>query len=333
MAASIGSLFVRISAQTAPFVKDLQKAKRSTQTFGGSMKTAGASILKFGSILTGVSFGGLAIFAKRQLEAIDEVAKLSDKLGVSTENLIAWHHGAEKAGLSSETLDRSLGVMVRNIGKFAEAGGPAAKRLDALGFSFAELTKMSSDKMFTAIVEQIRQLPTLAEQSAAAMEIFGKAGQDLMPIFQGGAAGLATMRAEADKLNLTFSREQAKKVEEFNDAMTDLKALIGGIGQQFIISIAPDAIAFLKGLTDWVRESKESGLLSIYSKARKGLSGMGAELGAWKAGADLGFDRHQHQRWLQKPLTEMVANQKAMGYLEKMAKNSEKGMTTRYAIP
>jgi hypothetical protein len=354
MATTIGSLAVSILARVAPFTKGMKQAQGATRSFSQRIQSTGKSLLNFGSVITGISFGGLAMFAKQQLDALDALGKLSDKLGVSTENLAAWHHGAEKAGLSAEALDRGLGAMVRNVGKFAEAGGPAAKRLEALGFSFAELGALKSDEMFTRVADRIRALPTLAEKSAAAFEIFGKSGQDLMPILQAGSAGLAAMRKEGDALGITFSRQQAEKVGQFNDAMDDLKGLIGGLGQQFVISIAPAAIAGIKLLSDTVRAMQEmKGMWgSFVSETEKTLAGAGEALTGRKmdpkrggmrdignvvgeslASANLGFGRREHKSWLQKPVLDIVAQQKALGYLDKMARASEKGMATRYAIP
>lgn len=250
---AVGTLALNMVARTKDFTKGIKTAQKSVSTFGSGVRKVGRQILKFGSVLSGVSVGGLALFLKKQIDAIDNLAKTADKIGVSTENLGAWRHGAQLAGMASEAFDASLTRMVRRVGLFVEKGGAAAKRLEGLGFGLTELAQLSTEDQFIRIAEAMSKLPTHAERSAAAFEIFGMQGQQLLPILMKGSQGLIEMREHYESLGASFSGKQADAVEEFLDRMTDLKALIGGLGQKFVINVAPAAVETIQGLLIIVR--------------------------------------------------------------------------------
>ena len=52
-----------------------------------------------GGLLAAAGVGGLGYVIKQQMEAIDSTAKLSDRLGISTENLVSLQHAAKLAGV------------------------------------------------------------------------------------------------------------------------------------------------------------------------------------------------------------------------------------------
>src|SRR5207247_2365101 len=89
------------------------------------------------------------------------------------------------------------------------------------------------------IADKISKIENPAERATAAMQIFGKSGQQLLPLMMSGAEGLAAAQKEAEKLGLTYNRVDAAKVEAANDSMTRMKAVVTGVGNQLAIQLAP----------------------------------------------------------------------------------------------
>ena len=79
------------------------------------------------------------------------------------------------------------------------------------------------------------------------MDVFGKSGQGLLPLLSSGAAGLGAMQAEAAALGLSFSRLDAAKVEEANDAISRVKAVFVGLARSAVISLAPSLQSAAEG--------------------------------------------------------------------------------------
>jgi hypothetical protein len=98
---------------------------------------------------------------------------------------------------------------------------------------------MSPDAQFAAIAQAISQLPNEAAQAAAAVAIFGRSGAELLPMFQGGAAGIQAAADQADRLGLALTNAQANDVEAMNDAITLAGKAITGVVQQIVSYLAP----------------------------------------------------------------------------------------------
>ncbi len=75
------------------------------------------------------------------------------------------------------------------------------------------------------------------ERATAAIELFGKSGQSLLPLLMQGSEGIAAAQREAEKLGLSFSRIDAHQVEQANEAIVRLKAVFTGIGNQLAIQL------------------------------------------------------------------------------------------------
>jgi len=256
MAGSIANLNVRLIADIGGFAAGMTSAIKPLTGFVGSIASAATGVGALVTAITGLAAGGaslagLAELTHKSMESIDVVAKLSDRLGISTEALTGLQHGASLAGIGAEELTGGLEKMLKSLGEAASAGGPAADALERMGLSAKDLANESPDAAFKQIADGIANIQNPVERATAAVEIFGKSGQSLLPLLMSGAEGIAQAQQEADKLGLSFSRVDAHQVEEANDAITRLKSIFTGIGNQLAIQLAPIIEAVASKLVEW----------------------------------------------------------------------------------
>lgn len=180
-------------------------------------------------------------------ERIDKVSKTAERLGVATDALMGLRHAAESNGVAAEAFDGHLEKMTSNIGKAAQEGGKAAEPFARLGLDLKDLADQSPDKSFIQIAEAIGEIKNPAEQSAAAVAIFGKSGQELLNLFKGGAAGIKEAQEEAEAFGLTVSTVDAKTIERTNDNFARLSKIVEGAGNAIAVELAP-AVEFVTGL-------------------------------------------------------------------------------------
>ena len=93
--------------------------------------------------LAGVA--GLGALVQTSRTAVDELGKVSDKLGISTERLAGLQHAAELTGNSTRNLNLGLQRMVRRVAEAAEGTGEAQNALAELGLDAKELAQLSPD--------------------------------------------------------------------------------------------------------------------------------------------------------------------------------------------
>ncbi|MFT3786082.1 MAG: hypothetical protein QM770_07945 [Tepidisphaeraceae bacterium] len=221
----------------------VQRAKASLM----SLASAGRSVvssLTSGFGLVSLALGALGGYSLTSLikssnDAIDANAKLSDRLGITTEALAGLQHAGKLAGTSSEDLTGALEKMLRNTAEAAQGAGPAADAFKRLGISADEVASMQSDQAFGLIADKLNSVQNVAERASLSMDIFGRSGQALGPLLDIGSKGIADARAEAEKLGLTFSRVDAAKVEAANDAWTKVGEAVTGVSNIVSVQLAP----------------------------------------------------------------------------------------------
>lgn len=253
MARGVGRLNVDLIARTAGFQAGMRKARGQMKRFH-----------RQGKLLSGLMRKLVALFAVRQIinwgraqaKAVDTLAKLSDRIGESTERLVGLQHAANITGAGAERMAAGLDVLQKRLGEAAMGTGEARAALDALGLSVDELMRMSPADQFGLIADRVKGLSTQAEKAAVTSKLFSRANQDLVNTLELGSAGLAKMQRRAQELGLAISRTDAAEIEKMNDAMTELKAAWDGFARTTLVTIAPAVTQMLKEIREAAQNIK-----------------------------------------------------------------------------
>lgn len=230
--------------------------------------TAGLDKFKVGIAAIGgvVAASGAAAGAliKNAVDLADNLGKTAQKAGVSVEALSGLKYAADLSDVSIGTLSGALQKLGRQMSEAARGSESAQRGFNALGVSVrnADGSLRDTDQVFSDIAEQLSRLPDGATKTALAIQIFGRAGAQLIPLLNGGAAGLAEFRTEAEQLGVIISTETSKASEELNDNFTRLSTAATGLGVQLAAGVVP-ALADIT--TELVRAYKEGeGVLRIF---------------------------------------------------------------------
>ena len=170
--------------------------------------------------------------------SLDSLVDLSARTGLGAEALQSYGLAAKLAGVDTEQFGTAIQRLGVNIGK-ASPGDAFDKSLRGIGLSVAELRALAPEQQFAAIGDAISQLPTAADRAAAAVEVFGKQGAALAPLFRDGAASLEELRDRADRLGVIVDQTQIDNVASMNDAFDLVGATVNGIVGQVIGNLAP----------------------------------------------------------------------------------------------
>lgn len=150
-------------------------------------------------------------------EFTGKLTDLSAKTGIGTSALQALNLVTMQAGLEMEQVAAGVSRMGRNL---VEGNSSAVAGVKALGLSTSDLLRMSPDQAFATIGEKIAGIKNPAEQSAAAVAIFGKNGADYLPAFT------TNMRAaldEAQRSGPILGDQMVKAGDDAGDALDRLK--------------------------------------------------------------------------------------------------------------
>lgn len=159
---------------------------QSIQAAAGRLK---GGLLTIGAALAGAAgLGALGQAAINTAKLGGELADLSARTGISARALITLRQAFKDVGLSGDDVGRKINYLQRSIIEAATSGGAAADALAGIGLSAQSLATLAPEDQFSQVAAAISSIQNPAERSAAAMQIFGKSGAELLPLFAEGGA-------------------------------------------------------------------------------------------------------------------------------------------------
>lgn len=201
--------------------------------------------------------GAFAYMVKQSIDLADQMAKTSQKIGISVESLSALKHAASLSGVEFESLVNGLKFANKNMADMAAGTGDARLAFMAMGVSVKDSSGQmkTTEALLGEVADKFMKYEDGANKTAIAMRIFGKAGADLIPLLNQGSAGIKDMMVGAEKLGLVIDTKTARASEEFNDNMKSLKDTASGAALVFAAEVVPSMASAAGAMVQWAKES------------------------------------------------------------------------------
>lgn len=169
-----------------------------------------------------------------------ELTDLSARTGMSVEALQEVRFAGALVGVELTEVTQAVNLMQKRL-----VETPAA--FTALGLSVTHLKQLAPEEQLAAVADAIQRIADPAEQSRAAMELFGRAGASLLPLLKGGFGDAAN---EAERLGIVLDRETVASLDALDDATVKLDATWSALTTQLAATIArnPALIEGVDGL-------------------------------------------------------------------------------------
>jgi len=255
-----GQAFVELFADDSKLVRGLKHASAKLKAFGESVRNMGLKLVGLGSAVVAPLAASSKVFASTG----DALAKMSARTGFSVETLSELGFVAELSGTDMETLELGIRKMQRTLLDAATGMKSAQEALAILGLTIADLDKLSPEQQFKLIADRLARIEDPTTRAAAAMELFGRSGTQLLPMLAGGARGIEELQEVARRLGLTISTEDAKAAERFTDTLSIMwKVLKQGVfvvGSALVPVLSQAAQWVTRAAVvaaDWIKRNKE----------------------------------------------------------------------------
>jgi hypothetical protein len=225
---------------------------------GGLRAVAGVAQSTIGSLArlavpllaVGAAAVGLKSIASGLSEVIDEGGKLTDisaATSVGIARLVRYRQVFAEAGKTVDDVTPTFAKMEKAVYEAATQGGPAAEAISRLGLDIGKLSSMAPDEQFDSIGKAIGGIEGTTQRAGIAMQLFGKSGLELIPVFDALANSDRTDQA-LGRLPEILERN-AGVLDAIGDGFSQLKLK----GQQFFAGIldqvAPTIDAIVQGFT------------------------------------------------------------------------------------
>jgi hypothetical protein len=261
--ATIGKVRAVFTASTSGLTSGVNQAAASMRRMENSISSLRSGMGALVAIQGAQFFGSIANAAggwirslvamgQAQAEVIDQQSKLAARVGMTYGEFAGLALAGDLAGVGMDAVATAASKADIAFVRARNGSATAQKAFANLGLSMDELAAMSPAQRFQAISAAIAALPTEAERAAAATQLFGRAGLQLLPMFAGGAEAIQEAAAQAERLGLALTTAQGQDVEAMNDAFTLAAQAVNGVVQQVTAYLAPAVKAIADTFTNMV---------------------------------------------------------------------------------
>jgi hypothetical protein len=219
--------------------RGLRSVEGAAKGVSGAMRgltgAAGGLSGALGALAPLASVAGLVGLAKGALDAGDKMYDLAQSTGVSVEALARFKKAAATSGTDIDAVAKGLVKLSRGLVETATTGkGKAAEALRYLGISATDASGnlKKADQVTLEIANKFKALPDGAIKTATAVNLFGRAGADLVPLLNLGGDAI-------DKLSVKLTTAFAEKADAYNDKLAALSGKVGALGADLLILLLP----------------------------------------------------------------------------------------------
>ena len=171
------------------------------QGFNNEVANIGATFTKIG-IAVGAVVGvfrsvqaALSSF-QQTLENTDALNDFANRVNALPGDLALLQTAFQNAGSSAEALEPAINRLNNELGKASNGSAEAQQKFANLGLNFEQLKTQSPTEQLLAVGNAIKELPTPADQTAAAMAFFGRSGASLVNVLTQLQPELANARGQ-----------------------------------------------------------------------------------------------------------------------------------------
>lgn len=226
-----------------------KKSKGVAEKMGNGIKTAakwGAAIVGAGTAAAAAA-GGLAVKAA---SAGDRIDKMSQQVGMSRSSFQEWDFVLSQSGSSIESMRQGMKTLSQRMLESAEGTGKGAANFEKLGISVLDANGNMKDQevIFEESIRAFQGMEDGVEKAAMAQEMFGRTGQELLPLLNGSRGSLDELQQTYKDLGIEMSDGAIDASVKFTDTMDQLKRSMGFVFN----TIGAELIPIFQTLADWV---------------------------------------------------------------------------------
>lgn len=268
MANVVGDIAIQVGADIAPLLTNLGKAQGAVSGFGREADAAASGPMRRMAVVAGTIAGaaaaaalGLAAMTKAAIDNIGAINDAAKATGLHVSALQAMQQVAGEAGVEADGLTKSIIKMQDAIASAAKGSKAQADALSGIGLSVAYLAELSPDEQFAQIADAISAIEDPASRAAAAIDVFGRSGADLIPMMDGYRASLADAIQYQQQFGIALTDEGAAAVDQIGDSLGRLTGTLQGVGYTLATTFAPEIqanINAIAGALEWASEAAVS---------------------------------------------------------------------------
>ncbi len=216
----------------------------SSQLRRGNTQVVAATqrIRQFGQLLVGsLVVRGIGRFVTGTLDMADNLDKVAIQVGLSTAELQGFSHAAALGGVDAGAFANAMGQLQRKANDANEGLAEASDAFAQAGVSFRddEGNLLSGADLLRNVADGLSNVENESVRTALSMELMGRSGRRMLPMFLEGAEGLDRMAGELDALGGGLSQDFIDRSVEINDNITRWKLALLSLRSTVLVAVLP----------------------------------------------------------------------------------------------
>ena len=236
--ADIGSLVVKLAAETAEFREDLGKSARLLEKHADGMRSSLERVAEVAKTTFAIAVGVESVGALKELIAhtLETVAALQDfaeQTGASAVALSGFAPVATISGVAMEQISVGLTKLSKGLAGVDDETKGASQALAYLGIKAKDSGGNLRDpaEVMNDIALKLSDFEDGAGKTAIALELFGKSGATLLPFLKDLAAN--------QDLNIRMTQAEIESAEQASKALGRMKAEHNFVAQTIVTAALP----------------------------------------------------------------------------------------------
>lgn len=243
----------QLAAETKDAGTEMEKTEKQSGKLGESLKEgiakgaelAAAGIAAMAAAAT-AAVGGIVNAAGAAAEYGDNIDKMSQKLGMSTDAYQEWDFIMQHSGSDIDKMTTSMKTLADAVQEPTEKSTAAFEKL---GISVEKAKEMSQEDLFSATITALQNMESGTERTALATDLLGKSAMDLGALLNTSAEETQSMREEVHKLGGVMDEEAVETAAAFQDSLQNVKTALGGITRNIGADFMPSMIQIMNSVS------------------------------------------------------------------------------------
>lgn len=252
-----------VSTGTKPINKEFSEslhaitpAATSVSTALGAIATpagiAVVSIAAVAAITVGAALGMYEL-AHSSAEAAGPMFDLSQKTGVTVENLSALETLSLQTGGTLAGTATALGILEKKLEDVAENGtSRLSKGLKQLGIDVDD-----PNKSFVQLFDILGKLPNGIARVGLSMQIFGRSGKDINAMIEETGGNFEEAKKRLEEYGIVLGTDSAKKADVFLDELVLVEKQVAALKRQIGEALLPAVLGGLKDISTWLKDNQK----------------------------------------------------------------------------
>lgn len=241
--------------------KEVEDAGEKTSTFGDVLKanlTSEAIIAGVRALANAVKQVGesFAESISATAEYGDNIDKMSQKMGLSSNAYQEWDFIMQHCGASIDSLQSGMKTMATA----AETGSEAFSKL---GISQEQIAVMSQEDLFAATIAALQNVTDETERTYLAGQLLGRGATELGPLLNMSAEETEVMRQQLHDLGSVMSEDAVKAAAAYQDSLQNLQTAFTGVKNNLSGEFLPSVTLVMDGMTAMISGNVDEGVAMV----------------------------------------------------------------------